>query len=190
MSPRKTKADHPIYQLKITLRDSKPPIWRRVQVPSDITLGKLHKIIQLAMGWYDCHMHEFEIQGQSYGQPMPELDDLDIISERTVRLNQVVTGEKFKFDYMYDMGDGWDHQILVEKVLPPDPEVRYPICIKGKRACPPEDCGGIWGYGDFLEIIKDPKHPDHRSMLEWIGGEFDSEAFDLEETNQRLKQIR
>jgi hypothetical protein len=88
------------------------------------------------------------------------------------------------------MGDGWDHQILVEKVLPPDPEIRYPICIKGKRACPPEDCGGIWGYGEFLEIIKDPKHRDHRSMLEWIGGEFDSEAFDLEETNQKLKQIR
>jgi hypothetical protein len=88
-------------------------------------------------------------------QPMPDLDDLDIISERTMRLNQVVTGEKFKFDYIYDMGDGWDHQILVEKVLPPDPEVRYPICIKGKQACPPEDCGGIWGYGELLEIIKD-----------------------------------
>jgi hypothetical protein len=88
------------------------------------------------------------------------------------------------------MGDGWDHQILVEKVLPPDPEVRYPVCIKGKRACPPEDCGGVGGYVEFLEAINDPQHPEHESMLEWIGGEFDSEAFDLEETNQQLRQIR
>lgn len=189
MAPRQKSTEHPIYQLKITLRGAKPPIWRRVQVPSDITLGKLHKIIQLAMGWYDCHLHEFEIQGQAYGQPMPDYD-LDVRSERNVRLNQVVTGEKFKFAYLYDMGDGWDHQILVEKVLPPDPKVRYPICIKGKRACPPEDCGGIWGYVEFLEAIQDPQHSEHDSMLEWIGGEFDSEAFDLEETNRQLKRIR
>ncbi|MGF1569602.1 MAG: plasmid pRiA4b ORF-3 family protein [Nodosilinea sp.] len=189
MAPRKKTADQPIFQLKITLRGAKPPIWRRVQVPSDITLGKLHKIIQLTMGWYDCHLHEFEIHGQSYGQPMPDYD-FDILSERNVRLNQVVTGEKFKFSYMYDMGDGWDHEILVEKVLPPDPEVRYPACIKGKRACPPEDCGGVWGYADFLEIIQDPKHSEHDEMLDWAGGSFDPEAFDLEETNQQLKQIR
>lgn len=190
MSSRKTTKEVPIYQLKITLVDAKPPIWRRVQVSSDITLAKLHKIIQAAMGWYDCHLHEFEIHGQAYGQPMPELDFADIKSDRTLRLNQFVTGEKFKFPYLYDMGDGWEHRILVEKVLPPDPEVRYPICIKGKRACPPEDCGGIWGYAEFLEAIRDPQHPEHDSMVEWIGGDFDSEAFDLDAHNRQLQKIR
>ncbi|HIK45427.1 MAG TPA: plasmid pRiA4b ORF-3 family protein [Leptolyngbyaceae cyanobacterium M65_K2018_010] len=190
MAARKTTPTSAIYQLKITLRGSKPPIWRRVQVPSDMTLGKLHQTIQLAMGWYDCHLHEFEIHGQAYGQPMPDFDDLEIRSERNVRLNKVVPGEKFKFYYLYDMGDSWEHEILVEKVLPPDPEVRYPTCLKGKRACPPEDCGGIWGYAEFLEAIQNPKHPEHQSMLEWVGGEFDPEDFDLEETNRQLKQIR
>jgi hypothetical protein len=191
MSPRKAASDTAIYQLKITLRGAKPPIWRRVQVPSDITLAKLHKIIQAAMGWYDCHLHEFEIDGQIYGEPMPDMDMfVEIKSDRTCRLHQFVTGEKYKFPYMYDMGDGWDHQILVEKLLSPDPAVRYPICIKGKRACPPEDCGGVWGYGEFLETIRDPQHPEHDEMLEWIGGDFDSEAFDLEATNDRLQHIR
>lgn len=160
-----------------------------MQVPSNISLAKLHEIIQAAMGWYDCHLYEFEIHGQTYGQPLPDFDDLHIKSDRTLSLNQFVTGEKFKFPYLYDMGDSWDHQILVEKVLPIDPEVRYPICIKGKRACPPEDCGGVWGYADFLETIRDPQHSDHETMLEWIGGEFDSEAFDLEAANWRLQQI-
>ncbi|MGI8936091.1 MAG: plasmid pRiA4b ORF-3 family protein [Phormidesmis sp.] len=178
-----------VYQLKITLSGARPPIWRRVQVASNITLGKLHKIIQVAMGWYSCHMHEFEILGEAYGEPMPEYD-LDIRSERNVRLNTFVTGEKFKFAYVYDMGDSWDHQILVEKVLPADPEVRYPICIKGKRACPPEDCGGVWGYAELLETLSDPENPEHEEMLEWVGGDFDAEAFDLASTNQQLKQIR
>lgn len=182
-------SNQPIYQLKITLRGARPPIWRRVQVPSDITLAKLHKIIQLAMGWYNCHLHEFEVSGQTYGQPMPEYD-FDVLNEQRIRLNQFVTKEKFKFAYLYDMGDGWDHEILVEKILPPDPETRYPICIKGKRACPPEDCGGVWGYADFLEIIRDPKHSEHAEMLEWVGGQFDPELFDLEEANYQLKRAR
>lgn len=189
MSPRKATSDATIYQLKITLRGTKPPIWRRVQVPSDITLAKLHNIIQAAMGWYGGHLHEFEIHGQAYGQPFPEMDFADIKSDLTLRLNQFVAGEKFKFPYLYDMGDAWDHQILVEKVLPPDPAVQYPICIKGKRACPPEDCGGVWGYAEFLEAIQNPQHPEHDEMLEWIGGDFDAEAFDLEATNYRLQQI-
>lgn len=183
------KNDHPIYQLKVTLKGARPPIWRRIQVPSNITLGKLHHIIQLAMGWYDCHMHEFEVQGQSYGQPLPDYG-LDIKNETRIRLNQFVTHEKFKFFYIYDMGDGWEHEILVEKMLEPDSDTRYPVCIKGKRACPPEDCGGVWGYADFLEAIGDPQHAEHQELLEWVGGEFDAEAFDLAEVNQQLKGIR
>ncbi|NCJ05296.1 plasmid pRiA4b ORF-3 family protein [Synechococcales cyanobacterium C] len=189
--PKKTSESQPlIYQLKVSLKRLRPPIWRRVQVPSTMTLGKLHKIIQLVMGWYDCHLHEFEIHGQSYGQPDPDFGFEDMLSERNVRLERFVTREKFKFSYVYDMGDCWEHEILVEKVLPVDPEVRYPCCIKGKRACPPEDCGGVWGYAEFLEAIQDPENPEHSSMLEWIGGSFDPEEFSLEEANQQLKRIR
>ena len=189
MAPRNQPTQLSIYQLKITLKDSHPPIWRRVQVTSDSTLGKLHQIIQDAMGWTNSHLHSFLVQGIEYGQPAPEYD-FNVRSEQTVKLNQLVTKEKFKFLYTYDMGDSWEHEILVEKVLPVDPETRYPICLTGKRACPPEDCGGVWGYGEFLEAIQNPDHPEHESMLEWVGGSFDPEAFDVDEVNQRLKRIR
>ena len=182
----KTKS---VYQLKITLKDFRPPIWRRVQVKSDITLGKLHQIIQASMGWTNSHLHGFSIEGVEYGQPSPELD-LEIKNEQKVKLSKVVTGEKKKFFYTYDMGDSWEHEILVEKVLPYDPLVSYPVCLTGKRACPPEDCGGVWGYAEFLEAIQQPDHPEHESMLEWVGGAFDPDAFLLSEVNQQLADYR
>ncbi len=180
--------DQTIYQLKITLKDIRPPIWRRVQVPSSTTLSQLHLIIQAAMGWWNCHLHQFSIQGIDYGEPQPEYG-LDLRDEKRVKLNQVVQQEKSKFLYLYDFGDSWEHSILVEKVLPREPEVSYPLCVKGKRACPPEDCGGPWGYAEFLEAIQDPEHPEHESFVEWIGGEFNSEACDLHEINQRLADL-
>lgn len=191
MVTRKSSKGSQIYQLKITLQGAKPPIWRRVQVPSNITLDQLHQVIQRAMGWYDGHLHEFEIYGESYGQPMPDFGEFDLRSEVNVKLNKVITPtEKAKFHYVYDMGDSWEHEILLEKILPSDPEVTYPLCIKGKRACPPEDCGGIWGYAEFLEAVKDPNHPEHESMLEWIDDDdFDAEAFDLDEVNHRLQHL-
>ncbi len=178
-----------IYQLKITLKGSKPPIWRRIQVNSDITLHKLHKIIQIVMGWYGGHLHQFIIRGKYYGIPDPEIDFYDVKDERRVKLNRLVSKEGEKFIYEYDFGDDWEHVILLEKILPPEPEKHYPICIKGKRACPPEDCGGIWGYEEFLKAIKDPNHPEHEEMLEWIGGDFDPEEFDLEYVNEILKEL-
>jgi hypothetical protein len=186
--PAKSSEPQQIYQLKVTLKDYRPPIWRRLQVPSTITLGKLHRILQDAMGWTDSHLHSFLINGVEYGQPMPEYD-LDIRSERSVKLSQVVTGEKFKFVYLYDMGDGWEHEVLVEKVLPPEP-IRYPICLTGKRACPPEDCGGVGGYAEFLNAIQNPDHPEHEMMRDWIGGDFDPEEFDLDAVNALLRKIR
>jgi hypothetical protein len=188
MPARKQTGDH-VYQLKISLKGARPPIWRRVQVAGDITLGQLHQIIQASMGWYDSHLHLFQVGRMEYGQPAPE-DDFDIDDEDSITLNQVTRREKFKFAYTYDFGDSWDHEILVEKILPADPETRYPVCIKGKRACPPEDCGGVWGYAEFLEAIQDPEHSEHDSMLEWVGDDFDPEYFDLEEVNQALSQIR
>ncbi|HHN93518.1 MAG TPA: plasmid pRiA4b ORF-3 family protein [Anaerolineae bacterium] len=173
-----------IYRLKITLRDSKPPIWRRVLVPGSTTLSDLHWIIQAVMGWYNAHLHQFIIGPAYYSDPQFELDALD---ESQVRLEEIAE-EGTKFTYEYDFGDDWEHIILVEKVQPPEPGVEYPVCIKGRRACPPEDVGGMWGYYEFLEAIGDPNHPEHEEYLEWIGEDFDPAAFSLEETNARLRE--
>ncbi len=178
-----------IYQLKVTLIDSKPPIWRRIQVPGDITLHKLHLIIQEAMGWTDSHLHQFIIGGMYYGEPTPD-NDFEMADESRVKLNKVIKNEKAKFRYEYDFGDNWQHQLLLEKILLPESGVHYPRCVTGKRNCPPEDCGGIWGYADLLEALKNPDHPEHKDMLEWIGGEFDPEAFGLEEINRALERIK
>lgn len=177
-----------IYQMKVTLMDSKPPIWRRIQVPSDISLSKLHQILQAIMGWTDSHLHQFVAGDKIYGVPDPDYG-FEVINERRVKLSQVAKGEKTKFRYEYDFGDNWQHQLLVEKVLPAESGVHYPRCLTGKRACPPEDCGGVYGYSTFLEAIQDPGHPEHQDMLEWVGGEFDPEQFDLEEINRALKRI-
>ena len=185
MAAQKKPADTTIYQLKISLRETKPPIWRTLQVLSSTTLRQLHFIVQGSMGWYNSHLHQFLIDGIEYGEPAPEYD-FDVTDEAKVKLSKVVGGEKAKFSYIYDFGDSWEHTILVEKILPRDPKILYPICIKGKRACPPEDCGGPWGYVEFLEAIQNPSHPDHDDMLEWIDGAFDPEEFDLDEVNQRL----
>jgi hypothetical protein len=189
--PRTQTPSPDIYQLKITLDGSKPPIWRRVQVPGSITLAKLHHVIQAAMGWYNCHLHQFIIGGTYYGVPDPDFDMPPMRNEKSVKLAQVVPGAKQKFAYEYDFGDSWLHRIVVEKILPPEEGSRTPLCLAGKRACPPEDCGGIPGYyGFFLEAIRDPEHPEHDEMLDWIGGSFDPEAFDKEHVNWQLKSLR
>lgn len=184
--PKPTKEPVQIFQLKVTLRQFRPPIWRRIQVPGDITLYKLHQIVQLSMGWTNSHLHQFTIHGVSYGETDP---DLRIVNERRYRLNQLVSEVKEHFAYEYDFGDCWEHDILVEKILAPESGVHYPCCIKGKRACPPEDVGGVWGYADFLEALQDPAHPEHEDMIEWLGEEFDPEAFDLDKVNAYLRQL-
>ncbi|MCX9074068.1 MAG: plasmid pRiA4b ORF-3 family protein [Candidatus Methanoperedens sp.] len=189
MTKIKQPADVYVYQMKVTLEDISPPISRRIQVTNDTTLGKLHRILQIIMGWSDYHLHEFVIGGVSYGVPDKE-SVYEVKNERNVRLSQVVSKKQTKFSYIYDFGDYWQHKILIEKILPLEPDMHYPICIKGKRACPPEDCGGVGGYEDFLETIHDPNHPEHDEMLEWVGGSFDPEAFDIDEINRELKKIR
>ena len=178
----------PVYQIKVTLEGSNPPIWRRLLVPGDITLGDLHNIIQTAFGWWDSHLHQFIIGEVYFGVPHPEYDAyLEMNDEGKMRLHQITVREGFKFRYEYDFGDGWLHQVLVEKILPPEPGQHYPVCIKGRRACPPEDVGGIWGYHFLLEAIADLEHEAHDEYLEWAGDEFDPAAFDLEEANHALR---
>ena len=187
MGKAKSKGSDLIYQLKITLADVKPPVWRRVQV-KDCSLAKLHAVLQISMGWTNSHLHVFDVGGEQYGEdPMGELDWK---SERTAKLSQLVAAGHERFVYTYDMGDSWEHLIEVKKTLPVEKGVRYPRCVEGKRACPPEDCGGPWGYEEFLEAVGDPKHEQHEDLLEWIGGEFDPEAFDADKVNQELRQVR
>jgi len=180
----------PIYQLRIDLDDARPPIWRRVLVPADITFGDLHIIIQAVMAWGGYHLHLFTAEGWDIG--VPDFDEpwtSDFLEEDLELVQDYLTDVGDRVKYEYDFGDGWMHTIKLEKITEPDPRQHYPVCIKGRRACPPDDVGGTWGYADFLDALGDPSHPDHDGMSEWIGGEFDAEAFDLGAANARLGGI-
>jgi hypothetical protein len=184
----KNKKAKSLYQIKVTLVESKPPIWRRLIVKDNIKLDQLHSVLQVAMGWLDCHLHQYRVGGSYIGIPQPDLD-FDVTDERNVYLQDIISNPKDKFIYEYDFGDGWEHKIVLEKVLPLDIS-ESPVVIKGKGACPPEDCGGVWGYADFLDAIQDPKHEEHESMLEWIGGEFDPDKLDVDLINKALKDMK
>src|SRR5213075_1496372 len=140
-----------IYQIKVTLLRTAPPIWRRLLVPSDITLADLHDLLQLAMGWTDSHLHEFLFRGKRYGSTNPEVGVTEAIDERKVRLNQLLSRVGAKIVYTYDFGDGWEHGIVLEKGLPVEPNMAYPLFSGGRGACPPEDCGGLGGFYNFLK---------------------------------------
>jgi Plasmid pRiA4b ORF-3-like protein len=165
-----------IYQLKVTLCDVVPQVWRRVLVPGAYTLDRVHRVIQTAMGWHDVHLHSFEIDGQQYGHPDPD-GELALRDEIDCRLDSVAH-KGGRFLYTYDFGDWWEHEVVVEDVFGADPEERYPLCLDGERACPPEDVGGAYGYRTFLVVLGDPSHPEHDAMRGWVGGSFDPERFD------------
>jgi len=184
----KSSSTNKIYQLKVTLLESKPPIWRRLLVSGEATLYDLHKIIQVAMGWTSSHLHLFNIDGKDYSIPSEE-DWKPVIDERKYCIAEIARTEQCKFIYEYDFGNGWEHEIIVEKILPVDPSAKYPYCLNGKRACPPEDVGGIGGFEGFMEKMRDPTHEEHDRYIEWWGGEYNPEAFDLEEVNQMLGEI-
>jgi Plasmid pRiA4b ORF-3-like protein len=182
---KKTRANS-IYQLKITLRGTEPPIWRRVQTPGEIALAALHDIIQTAMGWTDSHLHCFRTRDATYSSPDPggDFEDSDDESELDVRLDEACPRVKTKMIYEYDFGDSWEHEVVVEKIIPPEPGVSYPVCLAGEWACPPEDCGGVWSYADLLEALKDPEHEMHEDGKEILGDDWHAEAFDIKIVNR------
>jgi len=177
-----------VYQLKVTLRGIRPPIWRRLLVSGFATLYDLHEIIQIAMGWDDDHLHDFTVGREHFGIPS-QFDWEPILDERRYRLAKVAPTEGSRFWYTYDFGDSWEHLILVEKILPAEPGVQVPVCVKGKRACPPEDVGGIWGYERFLQAFSNPDDAEYKDYHEWWNGDFDPESFDIDEVNQRLRRM-
>lgn len=174
-----------VFQLKVTLRDIKPPIWRRVLVDGSATLDEVHDVIQAAFGWWNSHLHEFRIGGRDYGVPDLDWDMSKVLDETRYRLDKLAA-EGDKFRYVYDFGDDWDHDVRVEKILARTEVDEVPTCTAGKRACPPEDCGGTWGYEEFLIAISDPSHERHAELIEWNGGDFDPEAFDPAEFDDKF----
>lgn len=174
-----------LYQLKITLEDIKPAVWRRFVVPASIELPEFHLVIQCVMGWYNSHLHAFEIGGESYGDGSGEPSEC-CRSEDGVKLSSLLSVPKSWLRYTYDFGDDWDHKIVLEKILEPSADIKPYTCLKAVRACPPEDCGGRWGYENLLEVLADPKHPEYKGMAEWIDPEFDAEAVSLEDINSLL----
>lgn len=179
------------FQFKITLIDIRPAIWRRIQVP-DCTLADFHEYIQAAFGWENYHMHHFEINKKRYSTPSPYDDDLHCEDESKVTLSEMLplkTKKKIRWLYEYDFGDGWRHEILFEGNPPIDPKLKAPVCLEGERACPPEDCGGPWGYDDFLAALSNRKDPRHEEIVEWIG-EFDPEAFDAKAATIEMRRVK
>ncbi|WP_018732620.1 plasmid pRiA4b ORF-3 family protein [Salinispora oceanensis] len=165
-----------IFQLRISLAGVRPLVWRRALVPGGFTLDRVHRVVQHAMGWRDCHLHSFEVDGEQYGEPDPD-GELSLRDELDVRLDAVV-GKGSRFHYTYDFGNWWEHDLVVEDVLLADPEGRYPDCSDGERACPPEDIGGPAGYLVLLAALADSGHPEHHTLRDWAGDRFDPAAFD------------
>ncbi len=176
-------------QIKVTLDGVRPPIWRRLVVAGDTTLAQLHVLLQVAMGWQDCHLHCFRIDGVRYGPDDHDGGfDLDDVDESTVRVAEVFSSSR-RGSYEYDFGDSWEHRLLVEKTDVPVVLSGVATCTAGKRAGPPEDCGGIWGYANLLDALGDPTHEDHEELLDWVGEGFDPEDFDPTALNTVLDRI-
>ncbi|WP_291179325.1 plasmid pRiA4b ORF-3 family protein [Gimesia sp.] len=189
--PRQEPNPDLLYQFKISLLKFEPSIWRRIQV-QDCTLDKLHEHIQSAMGWTNSHLHQFEINGERYGDP-ELLDDgsggFHCLDSTATNLSQILPRKKkrFSFKYEYDFGDSWEHEVLFEGQLPLEKNRKYPLCLEGEQACPPEDIGGIWGYAFYLEALADPQHESHQEYMEW-GGSFDPDEFDPKRATREMKK--
>ena len=180
-----------IFQIQITLNNTKPKIWRRTLIYSDTLLSDFHKIIQTTMGWTNAHMHCFDVGRKQYSPKYPEDDSWNEeyqVDYTKMKVNDLIQQERDKMVYEYDFGDGWRHEILIEKILPVDKKMEYPLCLAGKMHCPPEDCGGAWGYAELLKIINDPDHKEYDSIMKWLGGEFDPADFSTEDVNAMLKE--
>jgi hypothetical protein len=181
----KPEAGSDIIRLKVTLSDITPPIWRRLLLPATMTLRDLHRAIQVSLGWQDSHLHGFEIAGERYGAPGMTEDD-EIADEARLTLAEIHERRIARFRYTYDFGDDWQHVVAIEGSEPAVARQSYPTCIAGERAGPPEDCGGFPGYDQLVAILADPRHPERRERLAWIGRNYDPEAFSLKQTNARL----
>ncbi len=181
------------YQIQIALTKFKPKIWRRLLIPSDLLLSDFHMIIQVSMGWENSHLHQFIKDRTFYTERIlgdNTWGEMNNVDYKKIKISDLLKKEKEKIIYEYDFGDGWEHDIILEKILSGHEKMIFLICLEGKMACPPEDCGGVWGYSDMLEILKQPKHEEYDNIIEWLGEEFDPEHFDKEAVNKILKRLK
>ena len=175
-----------IYQVKVTLTGATPPIWRRIHIAGDYSLPKLHRVLQVAMGWENYHLYMFRIGSKKYGPPdVDDDDELGLADAKRTRISGVLPSVGATFTYVYDYGDNWQHELLLEAIVMPSSDLTYPRCIAGERSCPPEDVGGFGGYAAYLEAMADPNHKEHEEMMMWLGP-FDAEEFSVEKVNQEL----
>jgi len=173
-----------VYQIKVILLHSRPPIWRQLQLESSVTLDRLHDTLQMVMGWTNSHLHGFRLPQPSQRGTRRRLLPIESADEKATRLDELLRRPKHWLVYDYDFGDSWEHEVLLEEIRPRPSSTRLPMVLAGRGACPPEDVGGLPGYYHFLEAIKDPNHPEHEDMLEWAGRDFDPAAFDVQEVNR------
>jgi hypothetical protein len=177
-----------VFQLRITLVDVEPTVWRRLLVPAGVRMAKLHDTFQAAMGWTNSHLHSFTIGDDRYGMHVDDHPE-DEIDEKLVTVLRAI-GDQRRFSYEYDFGDSWDHEIVVEDFVTSRLGLKHAVCVDGDNACPPEDCGGAGGYAELLEVIADPEHDEHDQLVSWIGGTFDATFFELAGINAALQHIR
>ena len=175
-----------VHVLKIRLRHVEPPIWRRFAVASEKKLPRFNRILLTVMGWDGHHLHVFDVAGIQFGEK--DGDDDRVIGERNITVQQVLPRPDSTLRWDYDLGDGWEHDVVVQAIEEPDPEIRYPVCSGGERACPPEDCGGVMGFADLIEALADPAHPEHDELSAWAPKGYDPSRFDVAATNRRLKR--
>jgi hypothetical protein len=178
----------PVLQLRITLEEVHPPVWRRLLVPGSVRLDKLHRVFQAAMGWEDRHLHSFHVGDALFGTQFDDYPDGEL-DEKSVTVVGAV-GETRRFAYEYDFGDSWRHEVVVEASWRVPVGLKFAVCLDGQNACPPEDCGGTPGYAELLEVLADPEHEDHDHFCGWVGGTFDSAEFDVGLMNARLQRVR
>jgi hypothetical protein len=183
-----------VLQLKVSLDESNPLIWRRILIHKDASFFELHHTIQIAIGWQNYHMFEFILEGYRIGHIFEdeELDGLggdSLLDSRNIRLKEVISSNGVEVKYVYDFGDYWEHTIVVEEMLDLDPGCTYPVCIAGEMACPPEDCGGIHAHYENLEILSDKKHPEYKGTKSWMPRGYDPAKFNLEKVNQQLNKL-
>ena len=180
-----------IIQIKISLMNSSPSIWREIQVHRETTFFELHHIIQITMGWQNYHLYEFNTEGYRIGEisedSMEDFGNNELLNSRDIKLVDVITVRE-TLSYEYDFGDGWLHQIEVQNFLSCDKH-EYPVCIGGEMRCPPEDCGGLHSFYDSLKILKDKKHPEHKEMVQWFPTKYDPYIFDILKANKQLLKL-
>ncbi len=180
-----------IFQVQISLKGSEPRIWRRILIPSGTLLSDFHKVIQTTMGWTNSHLHQFIKNGTFYTVKIQDdifWDEMDNVDYKNIKVSDLLSNEKEIILYEYDFGDGWEHDVILEEIQPLNNKLKYPLCLAGKMNCPPEDCGGIWGYSGMLDVLQDPTHEEYENYMEWLGEEFDPEYFNKDEVNKLLRR--